>query len=120
MKRFLIIMLAALLIPVAACAGWMEGTAWVHSELTNERAPVTSYLYLGENGECYYSTYMFHPGKEAFGRTYNGTWKELSSGDIWAKTGEHTEMTLTFNKDQTKAMDELGWIYYYVYTFDLN
>lgn len=120
MKRFLIFMLAALLIPVAACAGWMEGTAWVHSELTNERAPVTSYLYLGENGECYYSTYMFHPDQDALGRTYNGTWKELPYGDIWVKTGEHTELTLTFSHDQTKAMDQNEWIYYYVYTFDLN
>ena len=121
-KRIALILAILILLPAVASAAWPEGTAWVHSELTKERAPYMEYLYLAEDGVCYYMTFMHYPDREALGRTYTGTWETTAGGGVHAKTGEHTELKLIFSNDQEKAMDEDNptSFFYYVYTFDLN
>jgi len=123
MKKLLLFILAlALLLPALALADWPGGTAWTHSSLSAEGAPYMEYIYFADDGSCYYATYLFHRDSDAFGRTYNGTWELLPSGNVYAKTGNNTSMELTFSKDQTKAMEEGNELnlFYYVYTFDLN
>lgn len=122
MMKKLLALILALLLPAIALADWPAGTAWTHSSLSAEGVPYMQYLYLAEDGSCYYTTQLFHPDSEAFGRSYTGTWELLISGNVYAKTGNNTSLELAFSNDKLKAMDENNptSIFYYVYTFDLN
>jgi len=121
MKKLLALILA-LLLPALAMADWPACTAWTHSSLTAEGVPYMQYIYLAEDGSCYYTTQLFHPDSEAFGRSYTGTWELLPSGNVYAKTGNNTSLELAFSADQLKAMDENNptSFFYFVDTFDLN
>lgn len=121
MKKLLALILA-LLLPALALADWPADTAWTHSSISAKGHPFMQYLYLAEDGICYYVIYQFLPDQDALGRTYTGTWELLPSGNVYAKTGNKTSLELAFSNDQLKAMDENNptSIFYYVYTFDLN
>ena len=125
MKKLLALILAlilAILLPAFALADWPAGTAWTHSSVSSKGIPFMQYLYLAEDGSCYYVIYQFLPDQDSLGRTYTGTWELLPSGNVYAKTGNKTSLELTFSNDQLKAMVEGDPrnFFYYVYTFDFN
>lgn len=122
MMKKLLALILALLLPALALADWPAGTAWTHSSVSSKGIPFMQYLYLAEDGSCYYVIYQFLPDQDSLGRTYTGTWELLPSGNVYAKTGNKTSLELAFSNDQLKAMDENNpmSIFYYVYTFDLN
>ena len=105
-KLITLILVLALLIPVAALAGESDVVGcWAHYELNTEGAPIMIVLYLSADHTCYYLAQGFHPDSEGLGRTYIGTWAMKPGGTVYAKTGNNTSMTLTFSKTFVGAMD---------------
>lgn len=92
MKRFLLILLAALLIcPVALAAPEDYLGTWVYSveNATGDGWQFQIFI-LDEDGICYYTNQMYSSEEPGFGRSFVGTWREIRNG-VHIKYGNNTE-----------------------------
>lgn len=119
-KLITVFLILALILPAAAIADDSDIIGvWVSTEILEEGSPQMSYLYLAEDHTCYFVIQMFHKNEPGIGRQYVGKWETLSSGDIYAKTGNNTSTTMRVSGNY--AMNrETGTIYTHVLTTTLN
>lgn len=108
MKKLLtIILVLALLLPVAACAD-ESGVigCWATYELLTTGAPSIIAIYLAPDHTCYYLAQAYHTDEPGLGRAYVGTWKLMDDGSVYAKIGENTSKTLVFDDTYVIAIDK--------------
>lgn len=119
MKKLLALtLILALLIPALALASGPEG-CWVSYDPLTTGAPHVSFLFLAENGTCYFLTQMFNEDSAGFGRTFVGTWELQEDGSVVAKTGNNTSTTLTFHGEKL-AIDDLLTVWVNITEFTLK
>ena len=107
MKKLLsIILVLALLIPVASLAAGLDvGGCWATYDMQTTGAPQFVVIYLAEDYTCYYLAQSFKKDDVGLGRAYVGTWELQDDGTVLAKTGENTETILTFDATYVIAMN---------------
>jgi hypothetical protein len=77
----------------------------VHYELSTIELPSVTFLYLAEDGVCYFLIQAFNHDEAGIGRTFVGTWTMDSNGAVTAKTGNNTETTLVFSPAGNVALN---------------
>lgn len=107
MKKLLaIILIVALLLPVAALADDSDVVGcWAHYELLTTGCPSMEMIYLAEDHTCYFIIQSFRHDEAGLGRTYVGTWEMQSDGTVLAKTGDNSSIVLYFSPEYQVAMN---------------
>ena len=96
-KLFTLILILCLLLPVFALGEDPEidyTTGYAHLDLLNDGAPMMSMIYFSSDGTCYYLTQMFHTDEPGLGRSFVGTWEYTGDGNIFARIGNKSTVTL--------------------------
>lgn len=101
MKKLLaLILILSLLIPAASFALDREVDpyyGYAHIEVSKDGTPFMSVIYFAENQTCYFLTQMFWADEPGLGRAYIGTWGYTADGDVYAKTGDNTDITFAIS-----------------------
>lgn len=107
MKKLLaIILIVALLLPVAALADDSDVVGcWAHYELLTTGCPSMEMIYLAEDHTCYFLIQSFDHDEAGLGRTYVGTWEIQSDGTVLAKTGNNSSTVLYFSPGYQVALN---------------
>ena len=109
-KLITVTLILALLLPGLALAAGVSG-CWVSYELLNTGAPCVSFLYLADNGTCFYLVQLFNQDDAGFGRTFVGTWEQQPDGSVIAKTGNNTDTRLRFQSEGIAIDSDLSvWV----------
>ena len=97
MKRLLaVLLILSVLLSSAALAAEREIDfyyGYAHLEVTKDGSPVMYVIYFSEDYTCYFLVQAFHKDKPGLGRSYVGHWSYTADGDVFAKTGENTDIT---------------------------
>lgn len=96
-KLITVILILFLLLPAAALA---ESTpeidfyyGYAHIEVTRQGLPVMYMIYFAEDHTCYFTVQAFNSDSPSIGRAHVGTWEYTPDGEVYAKTGENTDIT---------------------------
>lgn len=96
MKRFLALFVLLVLLPVASLSDNPEidfYSGYAHMEVLKDGSPAMYMIYFAEDYTCYFLVQTFHTDGPGLGRSYVGHWSYTADGDVYAKTGENTDIT---------------------------
>lgn len=97
-KLIALVLILVLALPAAAFADDVREVDYYygygHIEIAKDGSPYMSIIYFAQDHTCYYLTQMFWHDEPGLGRSYIGTWEYTDNGEVFAKTGNNTSMTL--------------------------
>jgi len=98
MKKLFSVILALVFLFSAAALSESEKEldfygGYAHMEIWKDNTPVMYVIYFAEDHTCYYLVQSFNNDGPGVGRAHVGTWEYTPDGEVYAKTGDNTDIT---------------------------
>jgi hypothetical protein len=113
-KLITVILILALLLPAAAMALDKEIDfyyGYAHIEILRDGSPVMYTIYFAEDQTCYFNVQAFYHDEPGIGRSHVGVWGYTADGEVFAKTGNNTDITFHINSSGALVDKETMQVY---------